>query len=309
MHRYHEAAQNIWHFFWDEFCDWYLEIKKLRFVDGSGLNDDWKSLLTTFETGLRLLHPVMPFLSEELSHRLDPTQSISLKAYPAGGEVDSEADKQMAVLQEIIVAARNIRAERKIDRKQVLQASLDSKIAVDRMVVEKLAGVAIVESVANGVKRSTPDFDLIVEVPQESAEQVEAQRTKLAKEIEQLEKVIANSERQLSNEEFMSKAPEKVVSGIREKLDGYRVQIDKSRAAGTDRQGSRRQRLVYRHAGDDQPVRGCDARSSVDPHRPGACGRRVAFQDYYRARVPDGIAHGEIGCRCGPDHCSQQAFG
>jgi valyl-tRNA synthetase len=231
MHRYHEAAHSIWHFFWDEFCDWYLEIKKLRFVDGSGLNDDWKALLTTFETGLRLLHPVMPFITEELSQRLDSSQSISLKPYPQGGEPDADAVKQMAVLQEIIVAARNIRAERKIDRKLALRASISSPFPVDRLVVEKLAGLTIVDAVENGVKRSTPDFDLLVEVPQESAEQVQAQRAKLTKEIEQLEKVIANSERQLSNEDFMSKAPEKVVSGIREKLAGYRVQLEKSKAA------------------------------------------------------------------------------
>ncbi len=231
MHRYHEAAHCIWHFFWDEFCDWYLEIKKLRFVDGSGLNDDWKALLTTFETGLRLLHPVMPFITEELSQRLDSSQSISLKPYPQGGEPDADAVKQMAVLQEIIVAARNMRAERKIDRKLALRASVTSPFAVDRLVVEKLAGLTIVDAVENGVKRSTPDFDLLVEVPQESAEQVQAQRAKLTKEIEQLEKVIANSERQLSNEDFMSKAPEKVVSGIREKLAGYRVQLEKSKAA------------------------------------------------------------------------------
>ncbi len=232
MHRYHEAAQTIWHFFWDEFCDWYLEIKKLRFVDQSGLNDDWRSLLTTFETGLRLLHPVMPFLTEELSHRLDPSQSISLKPYPKAGESNPAAEKEMAVLQEAIIAIRNIRAERKIDRKLVLQASITSSLTLDKMVIEKLANVSIADAVnGSAVKRSTPDFDLLVVVPEESAEQVAAQRVKLAKEIEQLEKVIANSERQLGNEEFMGKAPEKVVTGIREKLAGYIVQLEKSRGA------------------------------------------------------------------------------
>ena len=232
MHRYHEAAQSIWHFFWDEFCDWYLEIKKLRFVDQSGLNDDWRALLTTFETGLRLLHPVMPFLTEELSHRLDPSQSISLKPYPQAGESNPAAEKEMAVLQEVIIAIRNIRAERKLDRKLVLQASVASSFALDHLVIEKLTNVSIADAVTGAaVKRSTPDFDLLVVVPEESAEQVAAQRAKLTKEIEQLEKVIANSERQLGNEEFMGKAPEKVVAGIREKLAGYIVHLEKSRAA------------------------------------------------------------------------------
>jgi valyl-tRNA synthetase len=231
-HRYHEAAQVIWHFFWDEFCDWYLEIKKLRFVDGSGLNDDWRALLTTFETGLRLLHPVMPFLTEELSQRLDASRSISLKDYPQAKATDPAAEKQMAILQEIIVAARNVRAERKLDRKLVLKAAVTPAVAAEsKAVIEKLAGVELVESVGSGVNRSTADFDMIIEVPQESAEQVRAQKAKLGKEIEQLEKVIANSERQLSDEVFMSKAPEKVVAGIREKLAGYRVQLDKNRAA------------------------------------------------------------------------------
>jgi len=228
-HRYHEAAQTIWHFFWDEFCDWYLEIKKLRFVEGSGLNDDWRSLLTTFEQALRLLHPVMPFITEELSHRLDPSGSISLKPYPKGGPANAEAEKHMAVLQEIIVAARNIRAERKLDRKLLLKATLSCES--DRMVLAKLAGIELVDAVKGGVKRATPDFDLVVEVPEESAEQVAAQRAKLTKEIEQMEKVIANSERQLSNEDFMGKAPEKVVVGIREKLAGYRSQLEKSQDA------------------------------------------------------------------------------
>jgi valyl-tRNA synthetase len=64
QYRYHEAAQVLWHFFWHEFCDWYLELKKLRFRENSGLNADWRNTLAAFETALRLLHPAMPFLTE-----------------------------------------------------------------------------------------------------------------------------------------------------------------------------------------------------------------------------------------------------
>ncbi|BDC48529.1 valine--tRNA ligase [Bryobacterales bacterium F-183] len=230
-HRYHEAAQTVWHFFWDEFCDWYLEIKKLRFVEGSGLNDDWRSLLTTFETGLRLLHPVMPFITEELSHRLDPSQSISLKAYPQAGPVDAVAEKQMAVLQDVIVAARNIRAERKLDRKLVLKATVTSSTALDKVVIEKLANVEIVDGGVEGVKRSTPDFDLVVEVPKESPEQIEAQRVKLNKEIDKLRQTIAGYDAQLADTEAMSKRPEKVVAMMHEKLAAANVQLEKSQQA------------------------------------------------------------------------------
>ena len=78
QHRYHEAAEAIYHFIWDDFCDWYIELKKLRLTDNSGLTDDWKDLLYTFETALRLLHPVMPFITEELWQRLNEIAPVRL---------------------------------------------------------------------------------------------------------------------------------------------------------------------------------------------------------------------------------------
>src|SRR5215831_1898651 len=87
QYRYHEAAQLLWHFFWHEFCDWYVELKKLRFRENTGLNADWRNTLAAFETALRLLHPAMPFLTEELWQRLAPSRrdrptSIALCPYP-----------------------------------------------------------------------------------------------------------------------------------------------------------------------------------------------------------------------------------
>ncbi len=70
QYRFHEAAQTLWHFFWHEFCDWYLELKKLRFEDNTGLNAHWRNLLTVYEMALRLLHPLMPFITEELWQRI-----------------------------------------------------------------------------------------------------------------------------------------------------------------------------------------------------------------------------------------------
>ena len=231
-HRYHEAAQTIWHFFWDDFCDWYLEIKKLRFTADSGLNDDWRALLTTFESGLRLLHPVMPFITEEISNRLDATTSISLKKYPDAtfAKADAEADREMDLLKEIVAASRNIRQERKVDQKLVLKARLQSDIAVERAVIESIAKIQFVDD-AKGVAWPGAGFDLVVELPEVSAEAVEAQRVKLRKEIEQLDKVIGSHESQLGNETFVAKVPEKVLNGMREKLAGYTVQRQKAQEA------------------------------------------------------------------------------
>ena len=228
-HRYHEAAQTIWHFFWDDFCDWYLEIKKLRFTADSGLNDDWRALLTTFETGLRLLHPVMPFITEEISHRLDESQSISMKKYPDGtfAAADAAADREMDLLKEIVAAARNVRQERKLDLRLVLRAKLKTDLVLDRAVIETLAKVQFVDDAA-GVSWPGAGFDLIIELPDVSPEAVEAQRLKLSKEVEQLDKVIASSEGQLGNETFVSKAPEKILNGMRDKLSGYKSQREKA---------------------------------------------------------------------------------
>src|SRR5215469_9528123 len=87
QYRYHEFAQIVWQFFWHEFCDWYIELKKLRFRDSTGLNADWRNTLAAFEAALRLLHPAMPFLTEELWQRLaagrgDRPVSIALAEYP-----------------------------------------------------------------------------------------------------------------------------------------------------------------------------------------------------------------------------------
>jgi valyl-tRNA synthetase len=91
LHRYHEAAQTLWDFTWHEFCDWYLEVKKLRFEEGTGVNAHWQATLTVYEATLRLLHPFMPFVTEELWQRLihgsDANQSlpisVSLAHFPA----------------------------------------------------------------------------------------------------------------------------------------------------------------------------------------------------------------------------------
>ena len=76
LHRYHEATQALWDFVWHEFCDWYLEVKKLRFRENSGQDDHWTEALTIYESMLRLLHPFMPFITEELWQRLIATATV-----------------------------------------------------------------------------------------------------------------------------------------------------------------------------------------------------------------------------------------
>jgi valyl-tRNA synthetase len=242
QHRYHEVAQSVWHFFWHEFCDWYVELKKLRFTEGSGLNADWRNLLAAFEAALRLLHPVMPFLTEELWQRLGTGgKSIALASFPEYNPelADLAAEHEMQVLQDVISLGRNLRADLKVDPKVMLDGTLYShsrageiaKTHVD--VIRKLANMnlKILQEHAPqdaGAIRSTAEFDLVLELPEREAG---AQRERLLKEREQLEKGIANNERQLTDETFRSKAPEKVIAGMQQKLDSYKAQLTKINSA------------------------------------------------------------------------------
>ena len=244
-YRFDEAAKTIWSFIWLEFCDWYVELKKLRFEEGSGLNAHWRNILTVFESALRMLHPAMPFLTEELWQRLAAGQgrkaSIAINAYPKANAAaeNLEAEQQMALLQEIISSARNLRADAKLDPKEPFDATIYSdgpaaslagqqREAIERLANVKLSVMSASSPRAAGPMRSTPGFDLLLAV---SAGQLDALRSRLEKEIAELDKVIASSERQLSNEDFLKKAPEKVLEGMRSKLADYKAQRGKSQQA------------------------------------------------------------------------------
>ncbi len=176
-HRYHEAGQALWDFVWHEFCDWYLEIKKLRFRENSGQDDHWTEALAVYESMLRLLHPFMPFITEELWQRLaassigERPKSISLAHYPEFNErfVSQTRAQDFGKLRQIVVAARELRADHKLDPKSVLQATLflrtkgfdDPDVAainaLAKLNIEQRLG-AIADQA--GLIRSTPDFDL-----------------------------------------------------------------------------------------------------------------------------------------------------
>jgi valyl-tRNA synthetase len=245
QYRYHEVSQELWHFFWHEFCDWYLELKKLRLEPESGLTAEWRNLLAAFEAALRLLHPVMPFLTEELWQRLaegapNRPKSIALARYPESSSAwtDLAAEREIHVLDDIVTAARTLRAEMKLDPKAPVEGVLYARTAARGVAqapapaIHKLANINLElrEGAApqSAAISSTPDFDLVLNV---SRSHMADQRKRLEKEREQLEKNIANSNRQLGDETFLGRAPAHVVEGIRAKLVDYEAQLQKIRAA------------------------------------------------------------------------------
>jgi len=94
-HCYHEAADEMWRFFGHDVWERYWEIKKLRLTQSTGLTNDWRNVLAAFSAALRMLHPLMPFITEELWHRLGREDSISLQPYPAAFPLDEDAAREM----------------------------------------------------------------------------------------------------------------------------------------------------------------------------------------------------------------------
>jgi len=244
QYRYHEAAQLLWHFFWHEFCDWYLELKKPSFRENSGVNADWRNVLSAFEMALRLLHPAMPFLTEELWQRLKGDAprpvSIALAEYPqySRQNTDFAAEREIGMLQEIVTLARTLRTEMKLDPKLQLQGTLHARgdaLEIARRhadAMRRLSGVALEFSPdpppAGAASRSTSQFDLVLHVPKT---QTDAVRRRLEKERDQLIKNIASYKKQLAGESFLSGAPEHVVTAMRARLAEYEAQLAKIEAA------------------------------------------------------------------------------
>lgn len=233
QHRYHEAAQTLWDFVWGDFCDWYLEVKKLRFQENSGADAQWQSALGIYEASLRLLHPIMPFLTEELWHRLLEGEegSISLARYPEPLRIEFDEQKlrQFQLLQAAVRAARELRADHKLDPKVTLPAKLTlgglGLQDKDRAVIAALVKLdfATGDASGNALARSGSGFDLTIVAPAPP----EQSPARLAKETAQLELNVANCKRQLEDEVFLSRAPEKVKASLRQKLSEYEAQLQK----------------------------------------------------------------------------------
>ena len=235
-YRFHEAANRIYDFFWGEFCDWYIELIKPRLnFDEAGDKDSAKvacsNLVSLFDASLRLLHPVMPFITEEIWQAMyggkAPLKSIALAAYPQADEkqVHLAAETEMAILQDLIVSVRNLRAELKVEQKVKVpievfahEAEIAKLIDENRGAVERLANVEKITFAEGSLAklagaRHTARFD--VHVVYERKIDAAAECERLKKELEKIERGIASGEKQLGNPQFLAKAPANVVETLR----------------------------------------------------------------------------------------------
>jgi valyl-tRNA synthetase len=249
-YRFDEAASTIYQFFWGSFCDWYLEIVKLR-LDFSETADKFatKRALTTlvsvFEAALRLLSPFMPFLTEELWRAVydgnPPAKSIALTRFPqaAPASADGDAEEQMALLQSLIVEVRALRKETGVEEKSATPVELRADAVTHRAaeknaaIVEKLARVSeirFVDAITAGLsKHHTANFD--VGVVYERTIDVAVERERLTRDIAKHEKGLAAAEQKMGNEGFLAKAPAHIVEGLKKQESETRLLLEKAREA------------------------------------------------------------------------------
>jgi valyl-tRNA synthetase len=250
-YRFHEAANRIYDFFWGEFCDWYLELIKPRLNFDEGANKSaahaaCANLVNLFDASLRLLHPVMPFITEEIWQALyegkAPFKSIALAGYPQADEkqFDLAAETEMAILQDLIVSVRNLRAELKVEPKVKVpievfahEPGIRKMIEHNRSAVERLASVEKITFVDSSLSdragaRGTARFD--VHVIYERKIDVGAECDRLKKDLEKIEKGISSGQKQLGNEQFLAKAPSVVVENLRKQQQELAVMLTKTQS-------------------------------------------------------------------------------
>jgi len=231
-YRFHEAAQGAYQFFWGDFCDWYIEWVKpdLQSADRERAIVAWKNLFAAFDAALRLLHPFMPFLTEELWHQLPQkaaTKSIALDKFPEAQASwkNPAAQEKLTLIQEVITLLRNMRAEMKLDAKRkvaadyitqnpnvrdVIQANLEPIRRLATLSEFRLSSTGL--NPAGGVMRSTPLFEL--RISYEEGIDKRTQIARLTKEIDRLQKDIMSKQEQLGDPDFRKKAPQHVVEKL-----------------------------------------------------------------------------------------------
>ncbi|WP_456048145.1 valine--tRNA ligase [Abiotrophia defectiva] len=236
-----EAGRILYSFIWDDYCDWYIEMTKEQLQDKEAANTTTKSILVyVLDQFLRLLHPIMPFVTEEIWQQIGgQDKSIVVADYPRVNEAyqDSQVEAQMAQLMELIRAVRTIRNEMNTP----LSKPVDLYIKV-----QDAAGQALLEVNQAYIKRFCNPAQLVIsqapEHPGEVVTQVlsfaeilmplkgliklEDELARLEGEQVKLEKEVARIDGKLSNEKFVSRAPEHVVAEERNKRQGYLSQLE-----------------------------------------------------------------------------------
>lgn len=232
------AAKSLYEFFWDDFCDWYIEISKTALF-GDNFKEKEKTLkilLYVLKDFLKILHPFMPFLSQVLWENIfSVSENIMLTGYPKPEEkyINPEAEKKINYVREIIRNIRNIKSELKIEQKQQIEIEI---LCADKEKIDTLAELEYVilsiarvknikylksadEKPKKALSARVDDVEIFVNLPK--SVNLDQELAKLNKELDEISKNLDNTHKKLHNESFISKAPEEVVEKERERYKQF----------------------------------------------------------------------------------------
>ncbi len=240
QYRFDLVSQAVYDFFWNEYCDWYLELSKPVLWDKSAtaeqLNATRYTLLSVLEQSLRLAHPLMPFITEEIwlvaAPQLGITgDTIMLQPYPTPDEtaINAEVEKEIEWMKSIILALRNIRGELNISPAKAIPAWFSkgsaqdkAQLASNQQFLTKLAKLESVTWLDDPASAPAAAMqlagDMEIRVPLAGFVDIKAEQARLAKEIEKLQTDITKLQGQLGNDRFVANAPPAVVAKERERL-------------------------------------------------------------------------------------------
>jgi valyl-tRNA synthetase len=251
-YRFDLIAASLYQFVWDEYCDWYLELAKVQLQHGSAANQRGtrRTLLRVLETILRLAHPLIPFITEELWQTVAPKsgkdiancpqQSIALQPYPVAQleKIDESSEQWVKELKQLIDACRNLRGEMQISpatkvplviqgNEELLKAYTPYLLSLAKLsqVVIDSTGIVIDEKATHAPVVIINNHRFLLEVEVDIA----AEKIRLGKEISRLESEIAKANAKLSNQSFVDRAPPEVVAQEQQRLNEFNTLIEKLR--------------------------------------------------------------------------------
>jgi valyl-tRNA synthetase len=247
LEKYHftEMAKVLYDFIWHTYCDWYLELIKHRFYQSENPKDKEIAqhvALTILEGSLRLLHPIMPFITEEIWQKLPNTsgETIMKAEYPQVDKaaIDEEAIHEMELLMEIIGAIRNIRGEMNVPpgKKATALFKVNNIQEADflkdnQIYIQELAKIETIEADMEMEKPKASASSVVsgieIYVPLKGLIDFEVEQQRLLKEIEKTKVDMGRSTKKLGNENFLTKAPEEVVQKERDKLKNQKEHLKK----------------------------------------------------------------------------------
>ncbi|HJX33782.1 MAG TPA: class I tRNA ligase family protein [Desulfatiglandales bacterium] len=242
-YRFNDAASLCYQFVWHEFCDWYLEmIKERLYGDDESLKGSTRAVLRVTLMGiLRILHPFMPFITEEIWHRLaDDKGSIMYADFPAASEFlnDRKALEEMGLVMDIITTIRNIRGEMNIapSKKVDILAEIpeNSDIEIVRQNLSHIRNLAKVDSIEILREISKPEASVTAVVGMNQLHVLlkgimdfDEEKKRLRKEIKTLSKEMEASAKKLSSKGFLENAPAEIVAGVRDKFESMKAELEK----------------------------------------------------------------------------------